>query len=175
MPRRRYWSQALVFRVGKKYQQSVCSSACLCGNSDHRARVLSRRGFLARSAAAAAPERACAQTMGITKQISGRPGQEVVAALDGDNDRLVPTYKDLRHNPKGVSWKSTKVGQHRQPAQRTWIPGQNRNRRDGIVGITQTVSNRRSSTARWGCQCGSRGDDGAEASAAKPTLKGDEP
>jgi hypothetical protein len=29
-------------------------------------------------------------------------------------NRLVPTYKDLRQNPKGVSWKSTKVGQHRQ-------------------------------------------------------------
>jgi hypothetical protein len=93
----------------KKYQQSVCSSACLCGNSDHRARVLSRRGFLARSAAAA-PERACAQTMGITKQIFGRPGQEVVAALDSDNDRLVPTYKDLRQNPKGFHGSPQKSG-----------------------------------------------------------------
>jgi len=106
---RRDWSQAMVFRVGKKYQQSVCSSVCLCGNSDHWAHAWSRRGFLASSAAAAAApvilatdtDRACAQTMGPQLQQAGirLTGQEVVAALNSDNDRLVPMYKDIHQNP----------------------------------------------------------------------------
>ena len=75
--------------------------------------MLSRRGFLASSAAAvAAPvilatdiDRAYAQTMESTTAASrllADWGHEVVAALNSDNGRLVPMYyRDIRQNPAG--------------------------------------------------------------------------
>jgi len=114
MVRRRDWSQAMVFRVG-----SVCSSACLCGSSDHWARVLSRRGFLASSAAAvAAPvvlatdiDRAYAQTMESTTAASrlladcAKRLSPLSIVTTGVWSRCIRTSA---RTPMGVSWKSAR-------------------------------------------------------------------
>jgi hypothetical protein len=119
MVRRRDWSQAIVFQVGKKYQQSICSSACLCGNSDHCARVLSRRGFLASStAAAAAPvtlatdtDRGGAQTMGSTTTASKLPADRAERLSPLSIVTTIVWSRCIRtsaRTPNGVSWKSAR-------------------------------------------------------------------
>jgi len=151
----------MVFRVGKKYQQSVC------GNSDHCARVLSRRGFLDRRAAAAGPvilatdtDRACAQTMRSTIAAGKFPADRAKRLSALSILITIVWSRCIRTSaktPKRVSWKCARRAAS-PSAQRTWIPGQNRNQDGRCRYLTQRVPNRRLSTARRGRQRGLGGN-----------------
>jgi hypothetical protein len=131
MLRRRDWSQAMVFRVGKNtsnpYVQALAyAETPIIGHVCCRGAAFLLVVLLPRRPSALVPRLWESQSKFPVDRVKRLSLRSIVIT-----NRLVPTYKDLRQNPKGVSWKSTKVGQHRQSAQPTWIPGQNRNRRDG--------------------------------------------
>jgi hypothetical protein len=166
MVRRRDWSQAMVFRVGKKYQQTACSSACLCGNSDHCARVLSRRGFLARSAAAAAPvvlatgtDRACAQTMGSTTAASKFPADRAKRLWPLSIAITIVWSRCIMasaRTPKGFMEVRTSGSVDRSANLDSRSKSQSA--RGALSVLYATIPNRRSSTGRCGRQCGLGGN-----------------
>jgi len=162
--------------------------------------VLSRRGFLASSAAAvAAPvilatdiDRAYAQTMESTTAASrllADWGHEVVAALNSDNGRLVPMYKDVRQNPDGGFMEVRPSGSIAHQPSELGFQVKIGIRKTGVVGTLlkrcRTVGHlpprymdpmrfRRQPVSPILARSVSRGDDGAEAPVAKPVLNGDE-
>ncbi|HXZ16083.1 MAG TPA: amidohydrolase [Roseiarcus sp.] len=101
----------MAFGVGLKYQQFNCSNGCLCGNPEQWAGVLSRRKFLAVSAATPMLLTA-SESSGATAQSSDEaaaasksripPGlsKAIAAAIDADADRLVGIYKDIHQHPE---------------------------------------------------------------------------
>ncbi|MDX8530822.1 amidohydrolase [Mesorhizobium sp. VK25A] len=102
----------MVFRLGEKYQNYVCSNGCVCGNPQEWASALSRRNFLLSggAAVAAAPVILAAGSSPAAAQASeasapaGKVSSKLVAkvneTIDADKDRLVAIFKDIHQNPE---------------------------------------------------------------------------
>lgn len=101
----------MVIRLGKKYQDYVCSNGCLCGNPEEWAAALSRRNFLlgGGAAVAAAPVILADTSLAATQasvssvpasRVSAELTTRIKAAIDADNDRLVAIFKDIHQNPE---------------------------------------------------------------------------
>jgi hypothetical protein len=174
MLRRRDWSQAMVFRVGKNtsnpyvqalaYAETPIIGHVCCYGAAFLLVVLPRRP------SALVPRLWGSQSKFSVDRIKRLSPRSIVITIVWSL-----RIRTSARTPKGFHGSPQKSGSIANQLSELGFQVNIAIGETGIVGITQTVPNPRSSTARCGCQCGSRGDAGAAASVAKPTLKGDEP